>query len=438
MSKLRHYGSAVQEVAGNGLLHRRALLGRGIKVVGAMGAGAMGNLTGAAAEPLSEAPWSLEPGDVTPLYGHPSPFEKGVVRTVDNPKNEPSGSRARTPHQLLKGTITPNGLHFTIVHAGIPDIDPAQHKLLIHGMVKQPLLFDLDALSRYRMVTRVGFVECGGNSAPLFSNEPVQADVQALHGLASCAEWAGVPLATLLDEAGVEPGAKWIIAEGADAPHLSRSVPLTKVMDDAMIAMYQNGERIQPGQGYPMRLYLPGYEGNMNVKFLRRIQVTDQPGMTYFESKIYTDPLPDGKDTQFYFVQEVKSFITSPSPGLALREPGVYEISGVAYSGDGRIAKVLVSADGGKSWGEAALDEPRLPKAFTRFSMAWRWDGGPAILQSRAWDEGGHVQPTREEFVSKRGQTSKPPSVLGFPGHHFNAITSWAVNPAGEVRHVYA
>jgi sulfane dehydrogenase subunit SoxC len=438
MRKLRHYGSAIQEVAGNGLLHRRALLGRGIKVVGAMGAGAMGSLTGAAAEPLSEAPWSLEPGDVTPPYGHPSPFEKAVVRTVDNPKNEPSGSRARTPHQFLKGTITPNGLHFTIVHAGIPDIDPAQHKLLIHGMVKEPLLFDLDALSRYRMVTRVGFVECGGNSAPLFSNEPIQADLQALHGLASCAEWAGVPLATLLDEAGVEPGAKWIIAEGADAPHLSRSVPLSKVMDDAMIAMYQNGERIQPGQGYPMRLYLPGYEGNMNVKFLRRIQVTDQPGMTYFESKIYTDPLPDGKDTQFYFVQEVKSFITSPSPGLALREPGVYEISGVAYSGDGRIAKVLVSADGGKSWGEAALDEPRLPKAFTRFSMAWRWDGGPAILQSRAWDEGGHVQPTREEFVSKRGQTSKPPSVLGFPGHHFNAITSWAVNPGGEVRHVYA
>jgi sulfane dehydrogenase subunit SoxC len=171
---------------------------------------------------------------------------------------------------------------------------------------------------------------------------------------------------------------------------------------------------------------------------LRRIQVTDQPGMTYFESKIYTDPLPDGKDTQFYFVQEVKSFITSPSPGLTLKEPGLYEISGVAYSGNGRIAKVIVSADGGKSWGEAALDEPRLPKAFTRFGMAWRWDGGPAILQSRAWDESGNVQPTRDEFVDKRGQTSKPPSALGFPGHHFNAITSWGVNPKGEVRHVYA
>jgi sulfane dehydrogenase subunit SoxC len=438
MSRSREHGRSIHEVAGNGLLHRRALLGRGIMVAGAMGAGAAGSLTGAAAEPLTEAPWSLEPGEATPPYGHPSPFENAVVRTVDNPKNEPGGSRARTPHQLLKGTITPNGLHFTIMHAGIPDIDPAQHKLLIHGMVKQPLVFDLESLSRYRMVTRVGFLECGGNSAPLFSNEPIQADVQALHGLASCAEWAGVPLATLLDDAGVESSAKWIIAEGADAPHLWRSVPLAKVMDDAMVAMYQNGERIQPGQGYPMRLYLPGYEGNMNVKFLRRIQVTDQPGMTYFESKIYTDPLPNGKDTQFYFVQEVKSYITSPSPGLALREPGLYEISGVAYSGNGRIGKVLVSADGGNSWGESALDEPRLPKAFTRFSMAWRWDGGPAVLQSRAWDEGGNVQPTREQFVAKRGQTSKPPSVLGFPGHHFNAVTSWEVSPKGEVRHVYA
>jgi sulfane dehydrogenase subunit SoxC len=430
--------SSIEQVAGNGLLHRRALLGRGIMMAGAMGAGSTGLLTAAAAEPLVEAQWSLEPGEVTPFYGRPSRFENAVVRTVDNPKNEPSGSRARTPHHLLRGAITPNGLHFTIMHSGIPDIDPAQHKLLIHGMVKQPLVFDLESLSRYRMVTRTGFLECGGNSAPLFSNEPIQADVQALHGLASCAQWTGVPLATLLDEAGVDPKAKWIVAEGADSSHLSRSVPLAKVWDDAMVAMYQNGERIQPGQGYPMRLYLPGYEGNMNVKFLRRVQVTDQPGMTFFESKIYSDPLPNGKDNQFYFVQEVKSFISSPSPGLALKEPGVYEISGIAYSGNGRIAKVMVSADGGKSWGEAALDEPRLPKAFTRFSMAWRWDGGPATLQSRAWDEGGNSQPSREQFVALRGQTTKPPSVLGFPGHHFNAVTSWGVSAKGEVKHVYA
>src|ERR1700730_15992393 len=438
MSKSRQDRSSIIEVAGNGLLDRRALLGRGIMVAGAMGAGAAGALNAAAAEPLTEAPWSLAPGEVTPAYGHPSPFEKSVVRTVDNPKNEPSGSRARTPHHLLKGTITPNGLHFTIMHAGIPNIDPAQHKLLVHGMVKQPLVFTPESLSRYSLVTRVGFTECGGNSAPLFSNEPIQADVQALHGLSSCAEWTGVPLWTLLEEAGVDPKAKWIIAEGADSPHLTRSVPLKKVMDDAMVALYQNGERIQPGQGYPMRLWLPGYEGNMNIKFLRRVQVTDQPGMTYYESKIYSDPLPDGKATQFYFVQEVKSFITSPSPGLSLKEPGVYEISGIAYAGTGRIAKVLVSADGGKSWAEAALQEPRLPKAFTRFSMPWRWDGGPAILQSRAWDEGGAVQPTREQFVALRGQTTKAPPAGGFPAHHFNAITSWGVSPKGEVKHVYA
>ena len=438
MSKSRYSKNPIQQVAGNGLLDRRALLGRGVMLAGAVGAGTAGSLTGAAAEPLAEAPWSLHPGNPVPPYQRASRFEDYVVRTVDNQHNDPGGQRARTPHQLLKGIITPNGLHFTIMHSGIPDIDPAQHKLVIHGMVRQSLVFTLDGLSRYSMVSRIGFTECGGNSAPLFSNEPIQANLQALHGLSSCAEWTGVPLATLLDEAGVDLRAKWIIAEGADSAHLTRSVPLKKVMDDAMVALYQNGERIQPGQGYPMRLWLPGYEGNMNVKFLRRVQVTDQPGMAYYESKIYSDPLPGGKDTQFYFVNEVKSFITSPSPGLDLREPGVYEISGIAYSGSGRIAKVMVSADGGKSWAEAALQEPRLPKAFTRFSLPWRWDGGLAILQSRAWDEGGAVQPTREQFVAARGQTSKPPPVGGFPGHHFNAITSWGVDAKGVVKHVYA
>jgi len=183
MSKSRHSGSSIQQVAGNGLLDRRALLGRGVLLAGAMGAGAAGSLTGAAAEPLAEAPWSTHPGDVTQPYQRPSQFENGVVRTVDNPNNEPTGSRARTPHHLLKGMITPNGLHFTIMHAGIPNIDPAQHKLVIHGMVRQPLMFTLESLSRYSLVSRIGFTECGGNSAPLFSNEPLQENVQALHGL---------------------------------------------------------------------------------------------------------------------------------------------------------------------------------------------------------------------------------------------------------------
>jgi sulfane dehydrogenase subunit SoxC len=288
------------------------------------------------------------------------------------------------------------------------------------------------------MTTRVTFLECGGNSAPLFSPQPLQENVQALHGLVSCAEWTGVMLSTLLEEAGIDPKAKWFIAEGADAPHLSRSVPLKKALDDAMIALYQNGERLMPANGYPMRLLLPGYEGNMNVKYLRRIKLVEEPAMTFWESKTYAQILPNGKAYQFYFLQEVKSFITRPSPGTALKGPGFYEITGIAYSGTGRISKVMVSADGGNSWGMAALQEPVLSKAFTRFRMPWHWDGGPAILQSRAWDEAGNVQPTRAQFVAQRGELKKPPPVLAFPNQHFNAITSWAVDNLGEVRHVYA
>jgi sulfane dehydrogenase subunit SoxC len=430
--------SAPEPVAGNGLLDRRMLLGRGVALAGAMGAGGAGTLTGAAAEPLAEGPWGREVGSVIPAYQTPSRFEKNVVRTQDNPDNVPRNSRARTPHQMLQGIITPNGLHFTICHGGVPDIDPAQHRLVIHGLVRRPLEFTLEALERYPKVSRIGFVECGGNSAPLFSNVPLQENVQALHGLASCSEWTGVLVSTLLEEAGVDPKAKWLIAEGADSPHLSRSVPLAKGLDDAMVALYQNGERIQPGQGYPMRLWLPGYEGNMNVKYLRRLMLTEEPAMTMYESRTYAQILPNGKAYQFYFLQEVKSFITRPSPGVALKEPGIYEITGVAYSGTGRIAKVMISADGGQSWAQAALQEPILPKAFTRFRLPWRWDGGPAVLQSRAWDEGGNAQPTRAQFVALRGETTRPPPVTGFPSQHFNAITSWAVERSGEVRHVYA
>ncbi len=438
ISKRHDDHPSLQPVAGNGLLDRRALLGRGIVFAGAMSAGGAGSIVGAAAEPLVDGPWSNEVGAVIPPYQVASRFEKNVVRTVDNPDNLPRNSRARTPHHLLQGMITPNGLHFTICHGGVPDIDPDKHRLVIHGLVKRPLVFTLDALARYPMVSRIGFVECGGNSAPLFSNEPIHANVQALHGLASCSEWSGVLLSTLLEEAGVDPKAKWFIAEGADSPRLHRSVPMKKAWDDAMVALYQNGERIQPGQGYPMRLWLPGYEGNMNVKYLRRIMLTEGPAMGYYESRTYSQVLPDGKAYRFYFLQEVKSFISNPSPGLTLREPGFYEISGVAYSGTGRITRVMVSADGGKSWAEAALQEPVLPKAFTRFRMPWRWNGGPAVLQSRAWDEGGNVQPTRAEIVAHRGQTSRPPSVLAFPSQHYNGPTSWAVDGKGEVKHVYA
>jgi len=424
-------------VAGNGLLDRRTFLRGGAAFAAALTGYSV--TKSAASEPLVDAPWSRETGAVTPALQAPSRFEKHVVRALSNPKNETRTSHGRTPHHLLNGTFTPNSLHFTINHSGIPDIDPQQHRLVIHGLVRQPLEFTVESLARYPLVSRMAFVECGGNSAPLFSNEPVQATVQALHGLVSCSEWTGVRLSTLLEEAGVDPKAKWLIAEGADSLALSRSVPLKKALDDAMIALYQNGERLMPGNGYPMRLLLPGYEGNMNVKFLRRLKLVEQPAMSYYEGRTYSQILPGGKSYRFYFVQEVKSFITHPSFGLKMNGPGYYEISGIAWSGDGRIAKVMVSADGGKSWGQAALQEPVLSKAFTRFRMPWRWDGGPAVLLSRAWDDARNVQPLRAEFVAQRGQTRVPvTNPMAFTNQHYNSITSWGIDSNGEIRHVYA
>ncbi|HTB01927.1 MAG TPA: molybdopterin-dependent oxidoreductase [Bradyrhizobium sp.] len=268
-------GHKLEATAGNGLIDRRALLGRGMMVAGAIGAGI--GPASAGAEPLTDDPWSLEVGEPMPVYQTPSKFEAKVARTLSNPNFEPRNSHARTPHHMLNGMTTPNGLHFAINHGGVPTIDPDKHRLVIHGLVNRPLEFSLETLSRYPMTTRVSFLECGGNSAPMFSPEPMQETVQALHGLVSCAEWTGVKLSTLLEETGIDPRAKWFIAEGADSPHLSRSVPVKKALDDAMIALYQNGERLMPGNGYPMRLLLPGYEGNMNVKFLRRIKLTEQP-----------------------------------------------------------------------------------------------------------------------------------------------------------------
>jgi sulfane dehydrogenase subunit SoxC len=437
MKKSKRPEDSFESVAGNGLINRRALLGQGLAVAGAMGAA--GTVTGAAAEPIKDEPWTLEFGSAIPPVQTPSRFEKDVVRTLSNPKGEFRNSHARTPHHLLNGTITPSSLHFTISHSGVPDIDPAQHKLVIHGMVRQPLEFTLDTLSRYPLVTRPHFVECAGNSAPMFSNEPMQVTAQAIHGLVSNSEWTGVPLSILLDEAGIDPKSKWLVAEGADAQMLDRSIPVKKAYDDAMIVIYQNGERLMPGNGYPMRLLVPGYQGNMNVKHVHRIKAVDQPAYTFFETKNYSQILPGGKTWRFHFLMEVKSFITQPSFGLNMKGPGFYAISGVAYSGAGRIAKVMVSADGGKSWGEAALQGPIHDKAFTRFVIPWRWDGQPAVLQSRAWDEAGNVQPLRAEFVAARGETKKPLATpLAFPNQHYNSITSWGVQPSGEIKHVYA
>ena len=415
-----------EPAAGNGLWSRRALL-EGALAAGAAGAGA----TAAQADPLAVAPWMKTPGPHFVPYGQPSRFESKVVRGVTPPANpavQGIGS-SRTPLHLLDGMMTPSGLHFERSHSGVPDIDPDQHRLVIHGLVKRPLVFTLDALSRYPRTSRIAFVECAGNSGALNAPQPARLDVAGIHGLLSCSEWTGVKLSTLLDEAGVDPSARWLLAEGADSSGMSRSFPLAKAMDDALVCLYQNGEHVRPSNGYPLRLLLPGFEGNMNVKWLRRIKVTAGPTMTKDETSKYTILLKDEKAWQFVFPLEVKSVITRPSPGIALKGPGFYEISGLAWSGNGSIKQVDVSADGGKSWARAALQPPVLSKALTRFRLPWRWNGGPAVLQSRATDETGYVQPTREKMIAARGNRTI---------YHSNAITTWAVSDKGEVKHVYA
>jgi sulfane dehydrogenase subunit SoxC len=354
-----------------------------------------------------------------------------VVRAIGPPANPATQGigTARTPLHLLEGMMTPSGLHFERSHSGIPDIDPDQHRLVIHGLVKQPLVFTVEALSRYPMTSRIAFVECAGNSGALNAPQPQALNVPAIHGLLSCSEWTGVKLSTLLDEAGVEPSARWLIAEGADSASMSRSVPLSKAMDDALICIYQNGEHVRPSNGYPVRLLLPGFEGNMNVKWLRRLKLTAEPAMTKDETSKYTILLKDEKAWQFVFPLEVKSVITRPSPGLTLKGPGFYEIAGLAWSGNGSIRQVEVSADGGQSWAPAALSGPILPKAPVRFRTPWQWNGGPVVLQSRATDDTGMVQPSRATFIAERGLRGQ---------YHFNAIQSWRIDEKGEAANVYA
>ena len=414
-----------EQVAGNGLLHRRMFLAAG--AAAAAGVSAVPSEVNAA--PLPVEPWMQVPGAGFNGYGQPSKYEEKVARTWASAPGTTGTGSSRTPHQQLNGMITPSGLHYERSHSGIPDINPDTHRLLIHGLVKRPLVFTVDDLTRYPLTSRIAFVECAGNSGAMFAKEPVAANVQAIHGLLSCSEWTGVKLSVLLEEAGVDPRGKWLLAEGADSSGMSRSVPIEKALDDAMVALYQNGERVRPSNGYPVRLLLPGFEGNMNVKWLRRIKLTEGPTMTKDETSKYTVTLPSGKSLQFVFPMEAKSVITHPSPGLTLRGPGLYEISGLAWSGYGKIAKVEVSADGGKSWAVAALSDPVLPKALTRFRMPWQWDGSPVTLQSRSTDETGYVQPSRAQLIALRGDRGN---------YHNNMITSWNVSDKGEVKHVYA
>ncbi len=420
---------------------RRALLRAGALAAGASlaGIGASAAALGAAQDAASQAgaasigesapPWMKTPGRSFSPYGAPSHWEEKVQRAIPSTAAVRLGvGVSRTPLEQLAGTITPSGLHFERHHNGIPDIDPARHELVIHGLVRQPLAFTRETLLRYPLESQIYFVECAGNSGTFSQSQPQQAAAGALNGLVSCSEWTGVRLSALLDEAGLQRGAKWVIAEGADAAAMSRSVPLEKCLDDAMIALFQNGEAIRPEQGYPMRLLLPGFEGNINVKWLRRLNVIDAPVDARDETSHYTELLPDGKARQYMFPQGVKSAIIRPSFGMNLPAPGFYEISGLAWSGAGRISKVELSTNGGKSWTLAALGQPVLPKALARFHLPWQWDGRPAILMSRATDEKGSVQPTRSAWVAQYAP--------GQP-YHYNGIQSWNVAADGTVQNVY-
>lgn len=329
-----------------------------------------------------------------------------------------------TPLQDLCGIVTPADLHYERHHAGVPSIDPHRYKLLIHGMVERPTIFDLESLRRFPAVSRCHFLECSGNGGPAYRNIRPDMSPQLVDGLTSTSEWTGVPLATLFREVGVRPGAKWFLAEGEDAAVMARSIPIEKAWDDALIAYGQNGEPLRPEQGYPARLLVPGWEGSANVKWIRRIEVGDQPFMTREETSKYTDPLADGTARQFSFVMDAKSLITFPAYPVTLSEHGWWEVSGLAWSGRGRITRVDVSTDAGATWAPAELQDPVLPKCHTRFRFLWQWAGTDALLMSRATDETGYVQPTLAELRKVRG--------LGTT-YHFNHVRAWRVRRDGTV-----
>ncbi len=416
----------LQPIAGGGLLDRRLFLKRSLVFSTAL---ALSPELLARPQQADRLPWMQKPGKPFSNYGQPSAFEQKTIRWHMGNKMAPGNGVSWTPLHDLEGTITPNGLHFERHHNGVPQIDPQKHQLLIHGLVKKPLLFGVEQLLRYPMRSCLCFIECGGNSNAGWRTEPIQTQAGYFHGMASCSEWTGVPLNILLAETGLKRAAKWLIAEGADASMMNISIPLEKIRQDCFIALYQNGERIRPENGYPMRLLVPGWEGVTHVKWLRRLHLTNRPVMARNETAKYTDLLPSGKARQFTFVMQAKSLITNPSPGYKLDKPGLYQIKGLAWSGHGKVRKVEVSADGGESWAIAELQEPVLSRCFTRFRIPWQWDGRATVIKSRVTDETGYRQPERQQLLAERGQ-------YGY--FHYNAVVSWAISEDGSIRHVYA
>jgi sulfane dehydrogenase subunit SoxC len=395
---------------------RRSLLARAMSL---LGAATLPGILPTRAEPSAEA--DVDP---TRVPGAP-PIPYGSRSIYETAERIAGGPRSLTPLQDLYGIITPSSLHFERHHNGVPLIDSRRHRLLVHGLVERPMLFTIEDLKRFPAVSRLAFIECSGNSAGEWRGARGRT-AQETHGLTSTSEWTGVPLVTVLKTAGVKTGATWMLAEGSDAAAMTRSLPLEAILNEALLCYAQNGEALRPEQGYPLRLLLPGWEGNACIKWLRRLKLGREPFMSREETSHYTDLMPDGKARQFTMVMEAKSLITSPSGGQRI-VPGFVEVRGLAWSGRGRITKVEVSTDGGKIWEPAVLQDPVLPRCHTRFRFPWMWRGQEAVLQARCYDDTGYRQPTRAALVAVRGANSV---------YHYNAIQSWKIAADGTISNV--
>ncbi|WP_276483656.1 sulfite dehydrogenase [Paraflavitalea pollutisoli] len=404
-------------------IHRRTILGAAASAVAiALVKSSGGQLVPAAvpaATPVAKAGAPVVPADATKVQG----AVHGTLGTrsgFEQLKKKPTDTSSRSPLQDFHGIITPSDLHFERSHGGVPVIDPLKFELLIHGMVDRPMVFTLRDLKRFPSVSRIAFLECSGN----FRGNKEEMTPQDICGLTSQAEWTGVMLSTLFREVGIHPKATWFLAEGSDAAVMTRSVPIHKGWEDAMIAYGQNGEALRPEQGYPARLFLPGWEGNTNVKWIRRIEVGDKPWMTREETSKYTEPIKDGKIRQFSFDMDARSIITFPSFPQQV-EKGWIEIRGLAWSGRGKVVKVEVSTDAGKHWQTARLQEPVLDKAHTYFRYLWPWDGRATEIASRVTDDTGYTQPTMQQLLQARGRD------MG--GYHLNPVTAWVIKGDGRV-----
>src|SRR5262245_54957563 len=418
-------------------LSRRQLLRKTIAVAG-FAPVARAGLSAAApagAEDRGAGAYDLNSTEAV-LYGRRSRFVTTVraIEGASHPDRMPTRPNpyrpsARTPLGESMGIITPTSLHFTTQHFyGLPDINPAEHKLMLHGLVDRPLVFTIDELKRFPPVSRIHFLECVGNRP-----SPNGKTVADTHGRTGCSEWTGVPLSLLLKEAGLKNGAKWIIAEGSDGGKHEKSIPLTKVLDDVFVAYGQNGEPIRPDHGFPLRLIVPGFEGIYNVKWLRRIKVVDQPYLTFQEHSRFIGPMAAKTQPDSYDFGPT-SVITYPSGTHRLTNHGVHVISGLAWSGGGAVRRVDVSTDGGKTYREAESSGAVLPKAHTRFILPWKWEGEEAVLQSRCTDVKGQVQPTEAEFAKYWGLT-RPQLYAAIQSQlgHCNWIQPWRVSRDGQV-----